>query len=123
MIADIANKDCKTRKKFFFFKGLEVKQFFTACRLLLKSPLATVLYLPEPQVDHSKALLITGRAVGKACVRNRLRRLAKAIFFEQQFITLKITLAIIFRPKNMANRATLEELFKKIAIKVLRLKS
>lgn len=65
----------------------------------------------EPQqsaVEHGKFLIVISRKVGKACVRNRLRRQLRAIIFENNLGTIPLRFAIICYPQ--ATERSLEEL-------------
>lgn len=94
----------------FSFKNLEVEKTFKGCRPLVKSRNATLLAAPAPELERGKLLCIAGRAVGNACVRNRLKRLAKSIFLEQQFFSKKFRFILIFKPKCALDRSGLEDL-------------
>lgn len=62
----------------------------------------------QPAVTHGKFLIVTPRKVGKACVRNRLRRQLKAIIYEQQLGQVPMRMALMCYPA--ATERTLEEL-------------
>ncbi len=62
----------------------------------------------QPAVEHGKFLIVTSRKVGKACVRNRLRRQLRAIIFENNLGGLPLRFAIICYPQ--ATERSQEEL-------------
>lgn len=65
-------------------KKSEIDAAFKIARLHSRGDGFKLLAYPKT-TDYSKLLIIIPRAVGKASVRNRLRRQLKALFFEQEF--------------------------------------
>jgi ribonuclease P protein component len=53
----------------------------------------------QPAVEHGKLLVVTSRKVGKACVRNRLRRQVKAIYYEHNLVEAPLRLVLICYPQ------------------------
>ncbi len=102
----------------FRFKRSEVSDFFKDCRSLCKAKDLVLLSKQSQELEHGKLLPITSRKVGKAVARNRLRRLAKNIFIEQELYKHKYRLVLIFKPKCQANRALLEGVFQKAKLSI-----
>ncbi len=103
----------------FNFRRSEVSDFFKDCRSLIKTKDLVVLAKESSDLDHGKLLCILSRKVACAVARNRMRRLAKNIFFENQLYKSKTRLVFIFKPKSILDRKALEEIFEKISSKIV----
>lgn len=101
----------------FNFKRSEVSDFFKDCRSLVKTKDLVVLIKESSELDRGKLLCITSRKVGCAVARNRLRRLTKHIFLENQLYKNKVRLVFIFKPKCVLDRPALEAIFEKVITK------
>lgn len=77
---------------------------------MLKTSAATLLYQNSSNQVFGKLLVIAGRKVGNACARNRLRRLAKAIFLELALQQFAVKIVLILRQKCMLDRLGLEKI-------------
>lgn len=111
-------KTTMSNRKFFHFMGLEVKEFFKVCRPLIKTSSATVLFNKNSVQPFGKLLVITSRHVGNACRRNRLRRLAKAIFLELGLEASNKIMTLIFKQKCKLERPELEALLLQVKNKL-----
>ena len=93
-------------KDLFRFKRNEVQASFKNATVankiyglkLLKTPIKDI---PEG-LDHGKLLIIIPRTVGKATIRNLLRRQIKSIFFENKLYK-EPSISILLVYKNAAN--------------------
>lgn len=70
------------RKLTQFTKG-EIDRAFAGAKRVVKTAGFTILSAPR-QGDFGRILIVVPRKVGKAPVRNKLRRQIKAIFFEEK---------------------------------------
>lgn len=96
----------------FSFKNLEVSKAFKSAKALFKSRNAVLLVSPDSELERGKLLCIAGRKVGKACARNRLKRLAKQIFIENHGFSKKVRFLLIFKPKCLLDRVGVEHVFR-----------
>ena len=62
----------------------------------VSNELATIHYLPH---ESTQFAVVTSKAIGNAVVRNKVRRRAKAILFEQQNQPLGIRAVVRLRPE------------------------
>lgn len=62
----------------------------------------------QPACEHSKFLLVIPRKVGKACIRNRLRRQIRAMIYEEGLTKLPLRFALLCYPQALS--LSLEEI-------------
>lgn len=62
----------------------------------------------QPTCTHSKFLIIIPRKVGKACIRNRLRRQTQHLIYELGLDKLPLRFALLFYPQSL--NLSLEEI-------------
>ena len=96
-------------KDLFCFSKLEVDSAFKKATLLKKIDGLKLLRsaMGEAQT-HGKLLIITPRAMGKAHLRNLMRRQLKAIYYENKLYTNTTTLILLVY--KAATELTFEEL-------------
>lgn len=89
----------------FSFHEKEIALFFT--RAITAAQISGLKLLVERNsdplqrpIEHAKFLIVTSRKVGKACIRNRLRRQLKAIIFENDLGAIPLRFAIICYPQG-----------------------
>lgn len=91
-------------KALFSFSKKEVALFFVrtsfAAQINGMKLLAERTHSAEQTgVNHGKILIIASRKVGKACLRNRLRRQIKAIYYEEKLSIIPQRFALICYPQ------------------------
>jgi ribonuclease P protein component len=80
----------------FHFSRSEITRFFSRAQLKKKTGGLRLLQAqPEAPIEFGKLLIVTPRASGNACQRNRLRRRLKAIFYENQLYLHKVISAVL----------------------------
>lgn len=80
----------------FHFSRSEITRFFSRAQLKKKAGGLRLLQAsPEAPIEFGKLLIVTPRASGNACERNRLRRRLKAIFYEKQMHQYKVISAVL----------------------------
>lgn len=88
----------------FSFAKKEIALFFTQASYLAQIHGIKLLIERNPAgeqapIDHGKILIIVSRKVGKACIRNRLRRQIQAVYYEHDLGTVPLRLALITYPQ------------------------
>ena len=88
----------------FSFTKKEIALFFTQAsylaqihgiKLLVERNLA-----PEQEpINHGKMLIVVSRKVGKACIRNRLRRQIQALYYENNLYQPALRITVITYPQ------------------------
>lgn len=68
----------------FNHKKNEIDAAFKVAKFCSRNDGYKLLAYPKT-TEYSKLLIIIPRAVGKACIRNRLRRQIKALFYEEKY--------------------------------------
>ena len=114
MVAVAKVREKSLHKRLFSFSKTEVQDFFAKCKSLLRRHFVTVLAQPVSADSLPRMLVIANRKVGKAHRRNRLRRLCKALFCEQQLQQLNFRIVLVFRQQCTVDRVELESLFTNI---------
>jgi ribonuclease P protein component len=83
----------------FSFHEKEIALFFTRASFIAQIPGLKMLgersSTPELAAPHGKLLIVTSRKMGKACVRNRVRRQLRAAFYERGLSAIPFRVAII----------------------------
>ena len=83
----------------FSFHKKEIALFFTQTGFIAQIPGLKMLgernRVSDQAAPHGKLLVVTSRKVGKACVRNRIRRQLRAAFYELGLHALPFRVAII----------------------------
>ncbi len=83
-------------KQISHFGRKEVELLFDRCKASYKSKELVLLTTPC-LLSSGRILLVTSRKVGNAPQRNKLRRQARAIFYEQQIFARNIDCVVLFR--------------------------
>lgn len=84
-------------RKISQFSKQEIDYAFEHARRLIKMPSIIILAAPQ-QYIYGKILIIASRKVGKAVMRNKLRRRIKSIFYEEKIYTIGYNFICIARP-------------------------
>jgi len=97
----------------YSFSQKEIALFFSQSSFLAQIQGIKLLIERNPapeqeKLEHGKLLIIVSRKVGKACIRNKLRRQLRAIYYEQGLAALPLRIAIITYPQ--AKDCSFEEL-------------
>ena len=97
----------------FSFAKKEIALFFTQARAAgqvhgIKMLVERDRSPEQPACEHSKFLIVIPRKVGKACIRNRLRRQMRAIIYEEGLTKLPLRFALLCYPQ--AINLSLEEI-------------
>jgi len=95
------------------FTQPEIKELFSKSRLILRNQAFTLLMAPQDG-QYGKILLIASRRVGNAPQRNKLKRRARALFYEEKLYQKGYDCILIF--KKNAPLLSYEE-FKNLILK------
>jgi len=95
------------------FTQPEIKDLFAKARLIVRNQAFTLLMAPQTG-EYGKILLIASRRVGNAPQRNKLKRRARALFYEEKLYKKGFDCILIF--KKNASSLSYEE-FKNLILK------
>ncbi len=105
----------------FSFRKKEIALFFMHARVAGRIDGIKMLVERNPgpeqtTCEHSKFLIIIPRKVGKACVRNRLRRQLQALIYEGNFTNIPLRFTLLCYPQALNNSLETIKIFLKITL-------